>query len=158
MVDTSCDLPREYMDAHNVQVIPIPFHIDGKLHSGGQWQEISDKEFYKALSEGSVAGTTMTNPESYVQVFSEYAQRGEDLLMIILSSGLSGSYENSCIALDEVKEKYPDCNIRTIDSITAAGGVGLLTVLAIKKRDEGLSVSDAAAWLEEKKSSCISLF
>jgi len=158
MVDTSCDLPLEYMEEHSLATIPIPFNIDGVQHSGGRWQQISDKEFYNALGNGSVAGTALINPENFVSVFTDYAERNEGLLVITLSSGLSGTYQNSVIALSDVKEKYPDCNIFTVDSINAAGGIGVLAELAVKNRNEGLSAGDNAAWLEEKTNSCIALF
>ena len=158
MIDTGADLPQEYIDEHCIEVIPIPFHLDGTQHNGGRWQEISDQEFYDALHKGSVAGTALINPDSFLQVFTEYAKRGEDLLVLTLSSGLSGTYQNSVIALAEVKEDYPNCNIFTVDSTNAAGGIGLLATLAVKKRAEGLSVEETAMWLDEKKHSCLSLF
>ena len=158
MVDTNCDLPQEYLDQHDIQIVAIPFHLDGTQHSGGRWQEISDKEFYAALRDGGVAGTTLINPETYVEIFTQYASQGKELLVLTLSSGLSGTYQNSVIALQEVKENYPDCKIYTVDSMNAAGGAGLVTVLAIKKRAEGLSVSETAEYLEKKRHSCLSLF
>jgi len=158
MIDTGTDISQEYVDQHGIKVIPIPFNLDGVPHEGGRWQEITAQEFYAALGSGSVAKTTLINPESFEQVFTEYAERGESLLMITLSSGLSGTYQNSVIALGEVKEKYPDCNIVTVDSLNAAGGIGLVLVLAVKKRAEGLSLQETAKWLEEKRHSCFSLF
>jgi len=158
MIDTGADLPQEYIDEHNIAVIPIPFHLDGKQHSGGMWQEVSDKEFYDALGSGSVAGTALINPETFVQVFTDYARRGEALLVITLSSGLSGTYQNSTIALADVKDEYPDCKIQVIDSSNAAGGTGLVAVLAVKKRAGGLSLEETAKWLDEKKQSCFALF
>ena len=158
MVDTGCDLPQEYMDGHDIKTIPISFNIDGVQHDGGRWQEISAVEFYTALQNGSVAGTALINPETYVDVFTQYAERGEDLLVITLSSGLSGTYQNSCIALADIKEKYPNCNIYTVDSANACGGIGLLAMLTVKKREEGMNVAEVAEWLETKKHSCISLF
>ena len=158
MIDTGADLPQEYIDEHKIAIIPIPFNLDGVQHNGGGWQEISDKEFYDALGEGSVAGTALINPETFVDVFTEYARRGEDLLVITLSSGLSGTYQNSGIALAEVKEDYPNCNICAVDSANAAGGAGLVAVLAVRKRAEGLSLEETAKWLDERKHSCLSLF
>ncbi|MCL2125002.1 MAG: DegV family protein [Oscillospiraceae bacterium] len=158
MVDTGCDLPDEYIDAHGIKTIPISFNLDGVQHSSGRWQEISAVAFYTALANGSMAGTALINPETYVDVFTEYAERGEELLVITLSSGLSGTFQNSRIALDEVKRKYPDCKIFTVDSANACGGIGLLTTLAVKKRDEGLGLAETVTWLDEKKQSCISLF
>ena len=158
MVDTSSDLPQAFMEEHDIATIPIPFNIDGIQHSGGRWQEITDKEFYDALHNGSLAGTALTNPETFEQEFTKYAERGEGLLVLLLSSGLSGTFQNSRIALDEIKIKYPDCDIHTVDSINAAGGGGLVAYLTVKKRAEGLSAGETAAWLEDYKNRCISLF
>jgi DegV family protein with EDD domain len=158
LVDTGSDLPEEYIKEHGIEIIPIPFRLDDVQHNGGSWQEISDKEFYKALGGGSVASTTLINPESFSRAFAEYAEAGKDLLVITLSSGLSGTYQNSQIALDEIKGQYPDCGIYTVDSLNAAGGEGLVTTLAVRKRGEGLSAAETAAWLEENKHHCLSLF
>ncbi|MDR0490142.1 MAG: DegV family protein [Oscillospiraceae bacterium] len=158
LVDSNCDLPQEYMDKNSIRTIPIPFHLDGTQHSGGRWQEITEKEFYNSLRNGSVAGTALINPESYVDVFTEYASRDEALLVLTLSSGLSGTYQNSVIALDIVRSRFPKCDICAIDCSTAAGGAGLITILAANKRSEGMSVTETAQWLEIKKHSCLSLF
>jgi len=158
LVDTSYDLPQEYIDEHELQIIPIPFHLNGVTHDNGRWQEISDTEFYKALADGGVAGTTLINPETFTQAFIEYAKKGEEVLVILLSSGLSGTAQNGEMALKDVKETYPDCKISVVDGLNAAGGTGLVTALAVKKRAEGLSAEETAKWLEEKRHSCFSLF
>ena len=158
MIDTNCDIPKEYVKKHSLETIPIPFHLDGTQHDGGRWQEISEKGFYDALRKGSVAGTALANQETFVEVFTKFAKQGEELLIILLSSGLSGTYENSVAALKEVKEKHPDCKIRTVDSRNAAGGAGVVTMQAVNKRAEGLPLDEVADWLEERRHSCLSLF
>ena len=158
LVDTNTDLPQEYLDEHDIEVIPIPFNIDGAQHSGGRWQEITEDGFYDALRKGSSAGTALINPEEYISVFTEYASQEKALLVITLSSGLSGTYQNSVIAIDDVRGRYPDCQIYSVDSLNAAGGAGLVAMLAVNKRSEGLSVGETAAWLEEKRQNCFALF
>ena len=158
LVDTNTDLPQEYIDEHEIEFIAIPFNIDGVQHSGGRWQEITDEAYYDSLRKGSSAGTALINPEAYVSVFKEYASQGKALLVITLSSGLSGTYQNSLIALEDVRSQYPDCQIYTVDSSNAAGGAGVVTILAVNKRKEGLTAAETAAWLDEKKQSCLSLF
>ncbi|MDR2570332.1 MAG: DegV family protein [Oscillospiraceae bacterium] len=158
LVDTSYDLPQEYIDENELKIVSIPFHLNGVTHENGRWQEISDVDFYKALSEGGVAGTTLTNPETFIQIFTEYAKNDEELLVVLLSSGLSGTAQNALIALNEVKETYPDCKIYPVDGLNAAGGTGLITVLAVNKRAEGLSAEETANWLNEKKHSCFAVF
>ena len=158
VADTSCDLPPEYLKKHNIQMLPIPFSLDGADHKTGDWQNISDKEFYNALRNGGVAKTTLINPDVYLESFEKYAKQGEDALYIILSSGLSGTYQSSQIAFAQVKEAYPNCNIYPIDSIGATSINGLLVLLAAKKREEGLSAQETAAWIEEKKHSIVGIF
>jgi DegV family protein with EDD domain len=158
LVDTSYDLPQEYIDKHELDTIPIPFHLNGVTHEGGRWQEVSDVDFYKALADGGTTGTTLINPETFVQAFTKYAKNNEEVLVIMISSGLSGTAQNAAIALEEVKETYPDCKIHLVDGLNAAGGTGLITVLAVNKRAEGLSAEDNAKWLLEKRHSCLSLF
>ncbi|MCL2366304.1 MAG: DegV family protein [Oscillospiraceae bacterium] len=158
MIDTGCDLPETFIKENNLSIIPVPFNLDGKEHVGGRWQEISDKQFYDALRNGGKAGTTLINPEAFTEVFTEYAKKGEALLHISLSSGLSGTYQNALLALNDVKEAYPDCQIRSVDSLNAAPGIGLVTVLAIKKRNEGATLDETADYLEAQRNKCFSLF
>jgi len=158
MVDTSCDLPAEYLVEHGIEVLSMPFEIDGQPHDQGYWQEISDKEYYDGLRQGRVARTSQINPESFVSVFTDYAKQDKALVIILLSSGLSSTLQNAKVALLEVKKSYPQCNIFVIDSISATTGSGLLAVLAVRKRAEGLSAGETAEWLETKKHSCFALF
>ena len=158
VIDTSCDIHPDYLKEHGIEVMPIPFRLDGVDHNLGYWQEISDKAFYDALRNGGTAKTSQINPDAYVKSFSEYAAQGKDVLYIILSSSLSSTYQSSLIALEEVRETYPNCGIYPIDGICATTINALLLMLAVKKREEGLTAEETAAWLEEKKHSYFGFF
>jgi len=158
VVDTSCDLTPEYIKEHEIEVMPIPFILDGEEHEEGYWQKISGKEYYDALRNGSIAKTSQINPDTFVNAFTKYAEQGRDVIYLLLSNGLSATYQNSQIALADVKEKYPDCNIFPIDSISATAVTTLLTYLAVQKRSEGLSAKETAAFLEEKKHHMFGIF
>jgi DegV family protein with EDD domain len=158
LVDTNTDIPQEYIDKHDIMIIPIAFHLDEVMHNSGDWKEISATEFYNALRKGSTAGTALANQEAFVEIFTDFATQGKQLLVITLSSELSGTYQNAALACEDVKSRFPDCDIHVVDSISAAGGAGILTALAIDKREEGLTAAETAKWLEEKKHSCLAVF
>jgi DegV family protein with EDD domain len=158
VIDTSCDISTEYLEKHGIKSIPIPFHLDGVEYEDGRWEKVSDTQFYDALAKGSIAGTTLANLETFKELFTDYAERGEELLIILLSSGLSGTYENAVAALEEVKETYPDCKIFVLDSRNAAGGVGMVLIQAVNKRAEGATLEETGKWLEKRRHSCLSLF
>lgn len=158
VVDTSCELSPEFIEEHGIEVMPIPFMLDDVEHKMGSWQEISAKEFYDALRSGSKARTSQINPEAFVKAFTEYAKQDKDVLFIILSSGLSATHQSSLIALEEVRESMPDCNIYPVDGLSATSLNTLLTILAVKKREEGLTAGETATWLEEKKHNILGFF
>jgi DegV family protein with EDD domain len=158
VVDTSCDLSHEYIKEHDIAVMPVPFVLNEVEHKLGDWQKISQEDFYDALRNGGTASTSQINPDAFVKSFTEYAKQDKDVLYIILSGGLSATYQSSQIALAEVKEDYPDCNIYTVDGLGATSISGLLATLAVKKRKEGASAEETAAWLEEKKHKLFGFF
>ena len=53
-------------------------------------------------------------------------QSGRDILYIGFSTGLSTTYQSGCIAAEELREKYPERTILTVDSLCASLGQGLL--------------------------------
>jgi len=127
-------------------------------HEMGYWQNISPKDYYDALRNGSIATTSQINPIVYTMMFTEYAKQEKEAIFMILSSGLSATYHNAVVALEEVKESYPDCGIFVLDTINATCGFGLLMLMAVEKREEGLSARETFEWLEARKHYLIGLF
>jgi len=158
VVDTNCDLPSEYIEEHGIELLSMPYELDGVSHDQGYWQKITGKEYYDALRKGGVATTSQINPYTFSVLFKKYAEQGEAALFLLLSSGLSKTFEGAQLALQEVKETCPEAEIYLIDTISASVGHGLVATLAVKKRNEGLSAAETAAWLEEKKKSCLGVF
>ena len=158
VVDTSCDLTPEFIKENEIKVMPIPFVLNGTEHKDGYWQEITGKEFYDALRVGGTANTSQINPDAFVTSYTNFAEQNEDVIYIILSNGLSATYQSSQIALADVKDTYPDCSIFPIDSVSATAVSTLLAKLAVQKRSEGASAAETAAYLEEKKNYAFGVF
>lgn len=93
--------------------------------------------------------TSQVNPEEYMNYFEEYLKENRQLLYICFSSGMSGSYNNACLAAETVMEMYPDCRIRVVDSKCASMGEGLLVHKAIQLKKEGKTLEETARWVED---------
>ena len=104
VVDTSCDLTPEFIEEHNIQLMPIPFVLNDTEHKEGYWQNITGKEFYDALRNGGTANTSQINPDAFVSSFTKFAEKDEDVIYLILSGALSATYQSSQIALAEIKD------------------------------------------------------
>ena len=77
---------------------------------------------------------------------------------IAFSSGLSGTYNSTRIAADELQEEYPDRKIIVVDSLSASLGQGLLVWLAQQKKELGQTMEDVADWVEKNKLKMVHLF
>ena len=81
----------------------------------------------------------------------EPLKNGQDVLCLVFTSALSTTYQSAMIAAEELQEKYPQRQIRVVDTLCAAPGQGLLLHHACAKRDAGFSLDQLVQWCEEAK-------
>ena len=158
IADGSCDLPKEYLAEHGIDFLPIPLTLNDVEYNTRDDNQMPSEEFYAALRNGDMGKTSLINSETFVTSFKKYAEKDEEALYIILSSGLSGTYQAALLALDETKETYPNCKIHLVDSISATSLNNLLIRTAVQKRAEGLSAAETAAVLNEVKERVFGFF
>jgi len=113
--------------------------------------QVEPRAFYDALRAGATAKTAAANRESFIEAFEPVVAAGEDLLYIGFSSGLSATYQAAVGAAADLREKYPERKIYTVDTLAASMGEGLLVYLAVQKQKEGASIEEVRDYLEENK-------
>lgn len=149
ITDSGCDLPKSMLAS--LGVVSIPLYVNFRSESREDSVDGEIKAMYDGLRAGEAASTSAVNPDRWAGIMEPVLAAGEDLLVIAFSSGLSTTYQSAVIAGNELKEKYPLRRIHVIDSLSASLGQGLLVWYACKKRDEGLSVDELAAWVTENR-------
>ncbi len=143
---STSDLSPEYTQQRNLPILPYQFFMDGTEYYDDKGVSIGIPEFYAKMREGSMPTTSMVNKERYTEFFTPFLEQGKDILHIEFSSGLSGSYNNSLLTVEDLKEKYPDRKIVVVDSISAARGYGCLMHNILDKRDAGASFEELEAY------------
>ena len=154
--DNNSDLPEEYLKDHGVGCMYLSYSMDGKNYTHGNF--LPEHEFYEAMRNGSMPTTAQVNPENAKALLEPYLKEGKDILHIAFSSGLSGTYNSSRIAAEELMEEYPDRRIIVVDSLSASLGQGLLVWLAQQKKELGQTLEDVADWVEKNKLKMVHLF
>ena len=148
-VNSTVDLPKEWLEERAVPVIPLKYTIDNETYD--DMSGLTSKEFFQKLREGKMAVTTQVNPEQAKEGLEKIVREGKDILHLAFSSGLSGTYNSMRIAAEELKEEYPERKIIVIDTLCACMGEGLLLYYALKHKKEGMSVEELADWVEQNK-------
>lgn len=150
--DATIDLPPKVIDSLGIKVIPMDFEMDGKAYSHyPDERELDSKSFYKMAQEGLMTTTTQITPARFIEYFTPILKEEKDILYISFSSGLSGTYGSSEIAILNLKEDYPDRKIMSVDSLCASSGEGLLVYLAAKEKENGKTIEELYDWVERNR-------
>lgn len=148
---STADLTEEHFLQRDIHYICFHFLLDGVQYPDDLGKSISFEDFYQAMVNGAETKTSQVNVDEFVEYFTRFLEQGKDIIHVCLSSGISGVYNSAIVARDILTEKFPDRKIYIIDSLGASSGYGLLMDKLADLRDEGLSIDEAVAWLEEHK-------
>jgi len=148
--DATADLPAEVFQAHDIQVLPMYYKLSGQetLYEGG-WPDERLHEFYDRLRGGEPVSTSQITPGAYEEAFSPWLEKGQDILYVCFSSGLSGSYQSACVAAPLLMERFPGRKVVVCDSLGATFGEGLAALQAARNREQGMSIEENSKWIDE---------
>ena len=150
ITDSACDLPKTMLQELDVSAVSLTVNFRGETKADSV-ADAEVKELYDAMRAGEVATTAAVNPDGWASQIEPALAAGYDALVMAFSGGLSTTYQSAVIAAGDLKEQYPDRKIIVVDTCAAALGQGLFVWYACKKRDEGLSLEELAAWAEENR-------
>lgn len=148
--DSACDIKKDTLSQWEIENIELSFRFEGEekeyLNS-----DMDISEFYGKMKEGGVAKTAAINPDTFEKEFERALSNGEDVLYLAFSSGLSTTCNSARIAAEELSSKYPQREIRIVDTLAASAGQGMLVFFAAEKKKEGATLSEIADYIESIK-------
>lgn len=146
LTDSTSDITQIDAREKNIEVLPLRILFeDGEYLDG---INITTEEFYNKLENANtLPQTSQPSPEDFLKRFEDAKNKGEDIVVITLSSALSGTYQSATLA----KTICEYDNIYIVDSLTVTMGLNLLVDRAITLRESGLSASKVVEILENEK-------
>ena len=143
IVDSTADLTPQVQS--RVQVIPLTIRFGDKEYIDGV--TIDSKMFYEMLTTGQDLPTTsQATPFVFKEAFEKAVEEGYQVVVITVSSKLSGTYQSAVIAAEEFPGK-----VFVVDSKSVAIGSGILTEYALELIDRGLDAENIAWKLMQKR-------
>ncbi|MDE7163801.1 MAG: DegV family protein [Clostridiales bacterium] len=109
------------------------------------------KHFYDDIRNGKIVKTSQITPHTYKEIFEPFLEGEFGIIYLSLSSGLSSTFESAKEAANNLKNKYPDAKIYPVDSLSATGGMGMIVERMLKNKNNGMSIEDNVADIEEFK-------
>ena len=140
VVDSTADLTPQVR--RRVIVVPLTIHFGEEEFVDGV--NITGQEFYeKLVTSKMMPSTSQATPYAFSAAFGQAVADGDEVIAIVVSSKLSGTYQSAVIAAED----YPG-KVHVVDSLNIALGSAILTEYALRLVDEGHSAQEIASLLE----------
>ena len=135
VIDSSADLTAA--SQQRLTAVPLTIFFGQQEYADGV--TITQAEFYKKLVESDVLPTTsQPSPALFDAIYAQAEAEGDSVVVITISSELSGTYQSACIPAEDYE------NVYVIDSRNAAIGAGCLAELALQLADKGMNAQEIA--------------
>ena len=133
VADTTSGLPRDMMKSLNIPLIP-QIVIFGE-ESYRDDTELDTAAFLAKLKASSELPKTAAPPPAlYNPIFTEAKKQRESVIVIAPSEKVSGTVRAAVVAAQD----FPDVDVRVVDSLTVAGNLGSLVLMADEWAKSGL--------------------
>ncbi len=145
VVDSTAYLPEDLVRQYGIQVVPLSVHF-GQERVYREGIDLTPAQFYHLLADSPVLPTTsQPSPEEFRRVFSELTLAGHQVLCLVISSHLSGTYQSAI----EACRAIPNVPITVFDSLSVAGGLALMVLAAAEMAMDGYPMEVILARLEQ---------
>ena len=135
ILDSTANFRKELKDKFTIVPLSVNFGTESYLDG----VEIDTDTFYRKLVTSDVMPTTsQPTPAAFAQAFEEAVNAGDDVVVITISSKLSGTYQSATIAAADFEGK-----VFVVDSLNATLGERLLGEYALRLSKEGMSAKEA---------------
>ena len=147
---STCDLPRTWLDEHNVPFISYSFTINDQP-AVDDCREESRAQIYAGMRKGDILKTSQINEPAYEEFFRKLLSDGKDVLFLDMSEKMSVSFVNCQAAAEIIRAEFPDQQLYVMDTRCISGGLGMLVIHCVELMENGKSFDEVVSWAEENK-------
>jgi DegV family protein with EDD domain len=143
VADTTSYLPPDLLDQHHVHLVSLYVGIEGEQDRESDLTDLH--AFYERLrASDQTVTTSQPSVGDFIEVYEPLLADGGEIVSIHLSSGISGTYESAMQARERLTaENKGGERIVVCDSLTGAGGMGLMVLAAANAAERGATAAEA---------------
>lgn len=147
--DSNCELWYTEVEKLGLNVIRMPYIMGEEERFYDMGKETDFKGFFDYMRAGGVPKTAALNEYAYTEYFEPVLARGEDIYYITFSHQMSGTFNAMKNVIAQLKEKYPEREIRFKDSKLISLGSGMITYYGALKYKNGATMDEMDAYLDD---------
>lgn len=140
--DTNADVPREYVEKYDIDIIPSFITVDDKTYR--DFYDINADQFceiLKNIDDKTQLSTAQANIDAFLQSFRKWTEEGYKIILFTISSEGSGTFQTANLAKQYLLDEM-DADIEIIDSKTYSIIYGRAVIEAARMASEGATKKD----------------
>lgn len=140
--DSTCDLSKELVDRYQIRIQPMGISLGDQIYRDGV--DITPDMIYAHHEKtGQLPKTSAINVVEDLEYFEELTKDGSAVIHFTISSSMSSTYNNACVAAQEFE------NVYVVDAKNLSTGSGLLVLAAAEMAQEGLEAQQIVEKLND---------
>ncbi len=147
--DSNCELWHTTVKELGLNVIQMPYVLEDKEYFYDMGENTDLKGFFDKMREGATPKTAALNEFAYTEYFEPVLARGEDIYYITFSHQMSGTFNAMKNVIAQLKEKYPDREIRYKDAKLISLGSGCITYYGALQYKNGATMDELDSYLDD---------
>jgi DegV family protein with EDD domain len=153
VTDTTHYLPRALADAHGLHQVSLYVHWNGRADREADLPDFD--AYYDRLRAGTELPTTsQPSVGDFIATYEPLLAAGDDVVSIHISGGLSGTHESARQAAEQLeRDGKGGERVHVVDSATAAGGLGLMALVAARAAAGGAGAGEVLDRVSEARES-----
>ncbi|MBR5997252.1 MAG: DegV family protein [Bacilli bacterium] len=153
LTDAGGDFTREIIEKYGIEETPMSTVVwpDGsEKPTDLYWDTMTPNEYFTLMTnKKNNFSSSIPSPQTIVDRLSALAAGGRNVIVITISSTMSGGYSAFTVGAREVMEKYPEIKIKVIDSLRYSGAIDLIAIEASLCREKGLDFDSTVKYLQD---------
>ena len=138
VTDSVADLPPEVVKELGITIVPLHVRFGEEVYRDGI--DLTADEFYSKLAHSKILPvTSVPSPGAFAEAYDKLAEETDEILAIVLTSRLSGTYDVASQSIGLMKRK---CRVEVIDSKLAVMAQGFLVIKATKAAQAGTGLDE----------------
>ena len=103
ITDTSANLPTPWLRENDIAAVPFYYYVDGQEMTCRDTESFDGRAYYQAIRDGAKVRTSLSSPGVYADYFRVPLEKGEDVVFVGMSSGISGAFQSAVLAAENAK-------------------------------------------------------
>ena len=153
LTDAGGDFTREIIEKYGIEETPISTVVwpDGSNRDTDiYWDTMTPNEYFTLMTnKKNNFSSSIPSPQTINDRLTALAKEGRNVIVITISSTMSGGYSAFTVGAREVMEQYPEVKIKVIDSLRYSGAIDLIAIEASLCREKGMDFDSTVKYLQD---------